>query len=263
MKIFKYIDLTIEYIKRNFAGHMEYRINFVMEIVCMTIQNGGFAAIWVIFFSKFNIVNDWTINDILLLHAIAGIYYAIGATVAGGMIRIGDKIAKGEIDFFLTLPKDVLWHILVSHMKPSVLGEYIFGILMFILSGYFSITNTLLLISTGILAAAIFVSSGIIYHSLSFFFGKTHELAERMIWSILGFTLYPQSIFQGNIRILLYTLMPAGFIAGIPVELIKEFDINKLAILFVATLIFMTIARIIFYKGLKKYESGNLINVQL
>jgi len=261
--MFKYIPLTIEYIKRNFESFMEYRLNFIFEIIGMIINNFGFAAIWVIFFKKFNIINGWGVHDIFLLNAIAGLYYGIGTLVAGGMEKISQKIVNGELDFFLTLPKDVLWHILVSFMRPSVLGESLFGIIMFILSGYFSFTRLIILLIVSTISASIFINAGIIYHSLSLYFGNAKDFAERIMWTIVGFTLYPQTIFSGNVKLILYTLIPAGFIATMPVEIIKSFDIKKLLILIIVAAIFTIIARIIFTKGLKKYESGNLINAQI
>jgi ABC-2 type transport system permease protein len=59
--------------------------------------------------------------------------------------------------------------------------------------------------------------------------------------------------------VLLFTLLPAGFLSYIPVQLLRQFDpawfAAELAVVIGA--LFVSIA--VFYRGLRRYESGNLL----
>lgn len=61
----------------------------------------------------------------------------------------------------------------------------------------------------------------------------------------------------------MYTLIPAGVIGTIPVELLRHFSWSRLAILLSSTLIFCLLAIWVFGRGLKRYESGNQFGTRL
>ena len=66
-------------------------------------------------------------------------------------------------------------------------------------------------------------------------------------------------MFHGWIRVLIFTVIPAGFISHVPVELMRSFDPLLLAGLLGATLLSCSLAVIVFRAGLRRYESGNLV----
>ena len=73
---------------------------------------------------------------------------------------------------------------------------------------------------------------------------------------------YPGSIFSGWAKILLFTLIPAGFVAHVPVELLREFDPAKMGLLLAFTGAIWVVAIWVFQAGLRRYESGNLIGMR-
>lgn len=68
-----------------------------------------------------------------------------------------------------------------------------------------------------------------------------------------------EGIFKGGLRYILYTIIPSGFIVYVPAKVISKFNILLLAEVLVVTLLWIIIAYVMFYRDLKKYESGNLI----
>jgi ABC-2 type transport system permease protein len=79
---------------------------------------------------------------------------------------------------------------------------------------------------------------------------------------LLSFASYPLSIYQGFTKILILLIIPAGFVSGVPVELLKSFDATWLLYMIGFTILITIIAVSIFYYGLRKYESGNLLYVR-
>jgi ABC-2 type transport system permease protein len=60
----------------------------------------------------------------------------------------------------------------------------------------------------------------------------------------------------------LYTLIPAAFIGSIPAALLSDFRWERLAILVVVAASFTLASRWVFHRGLRRYESGNLVTVR-
>lgn len=81
------------------------------------------------------------------------------------------------------------------------------------------------------------------------------------IWEKLLFTLggllLPPHIYSGWIQLLMFTLIPAGVIGYLPVELLRHFSWLNLMILLGSAFGFFLLAFLVFHFGLKKYESGN------
>ena len=73
-------------------------------------------------------------------------------------------------------------------------------------------------------SAVVFVASGILIHSLAFWLGRIEAIA-RQAWDFLiTFSIYPRPLFAGFLKILLFTLLPAGFIGYLPYELLRDFE---------------------------------------
>lgn len=104
-----------------------------------------------------------------------------------------------------------------------------------------------------------FSSVLITIHSLSFYTGNTEGLAQLVTEFLISFSIYPEGIFKGGIKYILYTIIPAGFMVYIPAKVFNDFNIARIFAVLAAALIWMCIAYMMFYRGLKKYESGNLI----
>jgi ABC-2 type transport system permease protein len=98
---------------------------------------------------------------------------------------------------------------------------------------------------------------------LSFYIGSSVEIAKQGIMGVLSIASYPFSVFKGYAKFILLTLIPAGFISGIPVNLIKKFSWNWFLLMILFTIILWVVALVLFKKGVKRYESGNLINIRV
>ncbi len=97
---------------------------------------------------------------------------------------------------------------------------------------------TLFIIAGGIMMTAITV----ILSSLSFWLNKSDIIAETGISMMTHFATYPDGIFKGITKILLYTIIPVGIINYIPVKLLIEFDIRLFLLVMLATVVLTTLA---------------------
>jgi len=80
---------------------------------------------------------------------------------------------------------------------------------------------------------------------------------------IFSFVTYPYNVFSEIMKIIFLFIIPVFFISNIPVEILIQFSLKLFIEVIIVTILVFIIALFIFKKGLKKYESGNLINVRI
>ena len=80
---------------------------------------------------------------------------------------------------------------------------------------------------------------------------------------MVNFATYPDGIFKGLTKILLFTLIPVGIVNYIPVKILTEFNIYLFLINIIACITLILLAFLIFYRGLKRYSSSNLMSARV
>ena len=108
----------------------------------------------------------------------------------------------------------------------------------------------------------IFVAFAVLGGSLGFWIGNAEATAFQAQQATINFSLYPGSVFNGWIRVLIFTVVPAGFISHLPVELLRTFDPWRMAAVLGFTLLSLALALVVFRLGLRRYESGNLVGLR-
>jgi len=248
----------------NLASAMEYRTSFVTQIVFMFINGGIYFIFWLIFFEQFGDVRGYDIGDIYLLFAIVSFSYGIGHIVAGNSgANLAYLIAQGRLDYYLVFPRVLLTHVICSRMNVSAIGDVGFGLTAFLFAGLFHPVDIMLFFSVSVPAALIFVGFAVIAGSLAFFMGNAQYASQQMTNGMLTFALYPHTLFSGMTRFMLYTIIPAAFIGAVPVEIVKGHDGMLLLLMWGAAAVLWAVAIAIFYAGLRRYESGSAINVNV
>lgn len=235
----------------------------MIESILMIVNNLLFFTIWWVFFRQFNDIAGWNLRDMTALMAIGIGAYGLNQVCFGGMRNLSRIILNGDLDPFMTQPKDILIHILGSRSLAKGWGNLMTtAVLVFI--GGFGTVYSLPLISVCIVSGClVFVSVGIIVHSLPFWMGSMESVSKKYCDALFLFALYPTNIYSGILQLVMFTLIPAGIIGYVPVELMRHFSWTGLIFLLVSSLSFFVVAYFTFYAGLKKYESGNQFGMRL
>jgi ABC-2 type transport system permease protein len=249
--------------KTNLASAMEYRANFISQVVGMIVNDGIYFVFWLIFFDRFKVVRGWGMSDMVLLFAIITTGYGLAFVFFGNAMNLADLIAQGRLDYYLALPRDVLLHVLASHSSLSAWGDLTFGILAFLFTGRFTPPEIALWLLASLCSGAVLVSSFAIFGCLSFWLGNASALATQAQNAILTLALYPRDIFEGAIRFLMLTIIPAAFVGAIPLDVVRRMDWAALPGLAAFALGVTLLMRLVFYAGLRRYESGSALNVNV
>ncbi|MFA6269125.1 MAG: ABC-2 family transporter protein [archaeon] len=258
-KLISNIKVFWAYLIINLKTILEYKTSSIIQFIAMFFNDIVWISFWWIFFAKFPLINDWTYHDLLILWSIGAMGYGLSGVFLGNRHLIGDIIVQGKLDYYLALPKNVLFHSLITRMPASPFGDLVFGIILAILT--LQTTQLPLFLLLAIMATLILSSFGVIIGSLSFFFQNSEKM-NTTLWNMaVGLTLYPTNVYEGLAKIVLFVIIPVGFVAGVPTEIIRSPSIEGIATMAFVTLVIGLIAIILFYTGLKRYESGNLLYV--
>ena len=249
-------------IKYALQREMLNKVTFFSNIIFMILNNACFIIQWVIIYSLKNNVGGYSFKQILLLWGIAAGTFGVAHFFFKEAFNLSDTINTGKLDAYLIQPKNVLISSITSSVEVSCIGDMIYGWIMLFLYG-FSIKNALLFLFFSITGGLIIASLAVIFGSLSFWFGRVEIVANTINNLMTTFATYPEGIFKGFVKVLFYTLLPIGFVNYIPINLLNEFSLLQFGIVFFITILFVALAFFLFYKGLKRYSSSNLMNARV
>ena len=256
------IKVTYQSIKYALEREMLNKVTFISNIVFMIINNACFIVQWIILYSLKDNVGGYTFKQVLLLWGMAALTYGISRFFFKEAFELSDIINSGKLDNYLVQPKNTLIQCITSSVEVSAIGDMLYGFIMLVLFGI-NIKTILLFLFCGICGALVIVSMSVIFSSLSFWFGRTETIANTVNSLMINFATYPEGIFKGLIKIMFYTILPLGLTTYVPVQLISNFNPLYLLFIVLGTITFVSIAFLVFYKGLKKYSSTNLMNARI
>ena len=246
----------------NLQAAMEYRIAFLVQVLSMTATDSLWLFFWWSYFHQFPLVHGWQNTDIIVIWAVGACGFGIAVGIFGNAPKLAALIMNGGLDAYLGMPRNVLLHVCVSASDPTAWGDVLFAVGAYLLFLHPDPLHFALFVLLSMLAALIYTSFIILLGSLAFFIGNTEGLTQQMLGALITFSTYPMNIFNGIIRILLFTVVPAGFIPFVPLKLLKQFAWPLLAGMCGFTLLFLAVAAGVFEVGLRRYESGNLLGMQ-
>ena len=250
------------YIVANLQASMEYRVSFWVQIVTMIANDSLWLFFWWVFFRQFPLTHGWQSTDIVILWAIAACGFGIGMGVFGNARQLSALIMNGGLDAYLGMPRYVLLHVCIATSDPSAWGDIIFALGAYILLLHPDLAHIALFILLGLQVAFIFTAFVVLLGCLAFFLGNTEGLAQQVGGALISFSTYPMNIFSGVVRLLLFTIVPAGFVSFVPLQLLHRLAWPLLFGMAGFTVLIVGLAVGMFRLGLRRYESGNLLGMQ-
>ena len=256
-----YLSLAAVYVRFNFRAQLEYRGAFFSQVASMFINDGAWVVFWMLFFKKFPVLHGWSLTDVLSLWAVVTAGFGLAYGIMGNTLHLAASIAQGEIDVWLLQPRAVLPHMLLGRSAPSAWGDALFGYVVyaaFVRPGWLQmVTFVLLSLAVGVA----FIGFGVLCGSLSFFIGNAGALADQWRNTTISFATYPPTLFRGAVKIVLYTIIPAGFVSYLPVETLRTMSAGYALLSVGGAAALLAAGAGAFYLGLRRYESGNLMSM--
>ncbi len=249
--------------KTNLASAMEYRIAFISQSIGMILNDGVYFIVWIIFFDRFNDIRGWGLTDMFIVFGVSASAFGLAGLLFGNAFNLADIITKGRLDYYLSLPRPTLLHVLASRTVMSSAGDFLYGFLSFIASGQFSWGGLGRFTLAVLLATAIFTAFLVIIQSLAFWMGSGGNFTALAVNAMITFALYPITLFDQTARVLLFTIIPAAFMGAVPASFVRGFSWTLLGQMSLAAVVFLALGIFLFNLGLRRYESGSAIQTEV
>jgi ABC-2 type transport system permease protein len=133
------------------------------------------------------------------------------------------------------------------------------GVVFWMVLGHRGLGDLPLLLLVATLGAIVVTATATLFQCLAFWLPGSALLAEEMFQMFMMVAYYPEHPFGFAVRLILLTVFPAGFVAMVPVEAVRDADPLKLAACAGAALVYAGLAWLVFERGLRRYTSGSRI----
>jgi viologen exporter family transport system permease protein len=241
----------------NLRSALALRTAFAIQAIFMALNNLVFFVFWWVLLRRVPDVRGWRLADLEMLFGTTATSFGLVVAVAGGVRHLGRTIDEGELDTLLTQPKPALLYAVGMRSSAAGVGDMASGIGFLILSGHLTLANAPLLVLVVAAAAAVLLGTAVAFFSLAFWVGRAESIS-RALWEMLvTFSLYPEPLFGGALRLLLFTLLPAGFVSYLPIAILRRPSLAGVAALAAGAALYLAIGAWTFALGLRRYASGS------
>ena len=257
------LKLIFSYFKLNLKKEWKYKSSFFMQIIMMILNDLFFIIQWLIIYELVDNIGGYGFKETLMLWAVAAGGYGVSHTFFAGAWNIKDIIYDGKLDVFLTQPKSVLLNACCSSTQISAVGDMLYSFVALIIVGapwYWF----LLMIPTMIISGILYTSCYVVYVTICFYIKRGDAIAKSIDGTIVKAGNYPPGIYNTIVKGLFYTLIPTFFFTFIPAQyFFLTPNIWWILGLVGVTALWVVLAFVCFNRGLKKYNSGNLMGGRL
>jgi ABC-2 type transport system permease protein len=234
------------------------RRSFAVQVALMLFNDITWLAFWALFFHRVGTIRGWALDDVFVLFAILLVCSGIGAGLLANARKVGQLAADGELDGVLALPVSTLGYVLVRRIDTALLGDLAFGPVVFAAFGHPTLERTAVFVLGSLLGSVVLVGFLVALGSLTLFAGGRGEQSDLGFQATLMLANYPLDVFGGRTRLLLFSVVPAGFVSGLPARLVQRFDPAVVGGLAVAAAGFAIGGAALFALGMRRYASGSL-----
>lgn len=247
---------TVAVMRTAFTDAAARRSAFWSQIVVMVVNDLAWVLFWLIFFARVPVVRGWDSHRVLLLFAVLTTSGGLALGFLANCRSIPVLVETGDLDEVLTLPVAPLWHLLVRRVETINLGDALFGVVLFAVAGNPTPARIAVFVAGSVISAVLLAAFLVTLGSTVFFTGRG-EPAGLGMHAILLLASYPADIFGGMLKTLLYTAVPAAFVAAVPAQLVDAPTPRDALLLVASAAGFALLAWTTFTLGLRRYSSGS------
>ena len=240
---------------------MEYTFNFFMMYISGVVTRTLMLAVPFVLFRNIPAIAGWQEAEVYFIMALMFISEGCSNLFFDGVWELPSLVFRGEFDVLLSRPVSPLYQVIARGFGLQGIGGMTTGLVSLALSMAalhwltpWRILICLVLICCG---AVVRMSANLIAACHVFWMNAGPSSNIMFISHSMGeYAKYPLDIYPKWLMVILLTVLPYGFIGFVPALILKSGHMAVFALAMTAfTALFFLLARFIFYKSIKKYES--------
>ena len=256
MTIFALLAAYVAQARAAIRASFADRTNFVLQVGAMAVNNGFWLVLWFLFFAGFKEVGGWRLMDVARLLGVVYVLFGAAGVFFGGYRDLAGAILSGAIDPLLTQPKPVLLRLLARDSIPSAWSDMATGFVILAFSAAEGPAAAALSLAAILIGMTAWLATTTIFASLAFWDAGARSLSRDLADFTLLVSTYPASIYSGWTKLVAFTILPAGFVAMAPVELVRAPSWPAAAIAVGGAAAYAAAALALWRLGLDRYRRG-------
>jgi ABC-2 type transport system permease protein len=225
----------------------------VINASVMFIQNLALFASWIVLFHAVGPIRGWALPQLWLLYGLMYTGMGFGLFFTEGSRQLADKVANGDLDIYLTRPGRLLPQLFIEKFSPANLGDMLCGLVFILGPARLSGGQMLLALGAALLIGLLVIVLFLLYQSLAFFVKGGPLLSAYLFDGVWYASQTPQEGQSWIVKLLLFTIIPAGFINIFSVRLIERAELLWLGGFAVVVAVYAGLAVWVFNAGVKRY----------
>ena len=259
----RYLILWKSFFSNSLTRDMEFKANFLggifVDIIFYGIQFFFFSVIY----SYVEALGVFTKEDVIIFLIITFLSDSVYMFFfSGNLFNLNRWMVRGDLDFILLKPVPSQFMVSFRFVKSyAIISLFILIAMLFMLLASYrqpiGLLNVLIFIVSFLFGQILWYSVEFIISSSCFWF-KNFSVAGWLSHEIMKFATRPDSIYTGLLRKVLFSFIPMILIASLPTRiLIYGPDMQYLFGQLLITTIFLMSARLVWKRGLIRYESAS------
>ena len=258
----KSVKLLFSLFVINIKSRAMLRAEFLLRCTLMILNNFISLITWFVIFKTYKSINGWNFQDFLVALGIVNISFGFNDLFFTGIRKIPQWVQTGRFDVFFIYPKNVLFMVSASDSDPWGFSNILTGIILIILSGFFSLTNVIPILLFCLLGTIFVYSATVLFATLAFWMRDSENIFRHICLNFQVLSTNPSSIYHGALKFFIWTLLPIALITQFSLSFLKTLNPCYLIGACLGIGVFFTTSLWFFFFSLKRYESGNLFIVR-
>mgnify|MGYP002477921592 FL=1 len=263
LSVRRYVRIFREFFRACFVEELEYRSEFLGNLIS-SFFGIGIAVLTVnIFFYQTDQLGGWTYADVLVLLGVFNTLRGmIDFALRPNMPRLLEHVRRGTLDYILTKPVDSMFYVSFRHLVfwrliDVLLGLGVIGYGLMVKRYIPSLFDVLIFLITIAASFILIYSLWMMLMTTSFWVIRIDDLS-FIFDSFFETARFPIGMYRGLVRIVLTYVLPAAVITNMPaLSLLGKWNMATAFIAVLLALVFLWLARRFWRFALRFYTSAS------
>ncbi len=263
LSVRRYVRIFREFFRACFVEELEYRSEFLGNLVS-SFFGIGIAILTVnIFFYQTDQLGGWAYADVLVLLGVFNTLRGlIDFALRPNMPRLLEHVRRGTLDYILTKPVDSMFYVSFRHLVfwrliDVLLGLGVIGYGLMVKRYIPSLFDVLIFLITIAASFVLIYSLWMMLMTTSFWVIRIDDLS-FIFDSFFETARFPIGMYRGWVRVALTYVLPAAVITNMPaLSLLGKWNMATALIAVLLALVFLWLARRFWRFALRFYTSAS------